>query len=91
MDDGNFAQLLEAAMGDLNLPAEARERVRTMPKEQQVKERIFDSLLFFFTLKQLVLTCHQMIHFDALLDGHGPQAPRLVAIYRSKSQHPFLF
>eukprot|EP00729_Bicosta_minor_P027912 gene27912-14420_t len=36
MDDGNFAQLLEAAMGDLNLPAEARERVRTMPKEQQM-------------------------------------------------------
>lgn len=51
MDDGNFAQLLEAAMGDLNLPAEARERVRTMPKEQQVKERIFDSLLFFLNKK----------------------------------------
>ena len=35
-DDDSFASLLEAAMGDLNLPFEARERVRTMPKQQQV-------------------------------------------------------
>ena len=35
--DADLASQVEAVMGDLNLPFEARERVRTMPKQQQVR------------------------------------------------------